>query len=90
MVYLITYDLKAEGRDYNDLYDKIKSLGNNFHPLESTWFIKSSLPVNDISSHLRTAMDDNDYLFVVDITRQGRQGWMAKTAWEWLRNNESE
>jgi len=40
MVYLITYDLNAEGQDYNLLYEKIKSLGEWFHPLESVWFLQ--------------------------------------------------
>ena len=53
MVYLITYDLKTPGKDYNTLYDEIKSIGENYHPLESTWFVKSSLTANRLSTKLR-------------------------------------
>jgi hypothetical protein len=88
MIYLITYDLNTEGKDYNALYDKIKSLGQWFHPLESVWFLQSSYSVSQISEQLRTTMDNNDYIFVVEITRQLRQGWLPKTAWEWLRTHE--
>lgn len=88
MIYLITYDLKTPGKDYNVLYDKIKSLGDNFHPLESTWFVKSNSSAESISTYLRTVMDTNDYVFVVEITKKQRQGWMSKTAWDWLRTNE--
>jgi hypothetical protein len=89
MIYLITYDLNKEGKDYNTLYDKIKSLGQWFHPLESVWFLKSTLDnVNEISEQLRTTMDNNDHIFVVDISNQKRQGWLPKTAWEWLREHE--
>jgi hypothetical protein len=35
-------------------------------------------------------MENNDYLFVVMINKQDRQGWLPKTAWEWLTKNEQE
>ncbi len=87
MVYLITYDLNAEGQDYNALYDKIKSLGEWFHPLESVWFLKphDDVGVDLITEQLRTTMDNGDHIFVVSISNQPRQGWLRKTAWEWLR-----
>jgi CRISPR/Cas system-associated endoribonuclease Cas2 len=89
MIYLITYDLNTEDKDYNALYDKIKSLGDSYyHPLESVWFLKSPCDVNMISEELRMTMDDNDHIFVVEITNESKQGWLPKTAWEWLRDNE--
>lgn len=90
MVYLITYDLNTEGKDYNALYDKIKSLGQWFHPLESVWFLQPSISndVNIITETLRTVMVDSDHIFVVEITNQNRQGWLPKTAWAWLREHE--
>ena len=91
MVYLITYDLNTEGQDYSALYDKIKSLGEWFHPLESVWFLQplsTYTAVNTITEQLRTTMDNNDHIFVVEITKQLRQGWLPKTAWEWLRAHE--
>ena len=33
MIVLITYDLKQPGRNYTDLYEAIKSLGDWQHPL---------------------------------------------------------
>lgn len=90
MIYLITYDLNTEGKDYNALYDRIKSLGQWFHPLESVWFLhpSSNIDVNAITEQLRTTMQNNEHIFVVEITNQSRQGWLPKTAWEWLRENE--
>lgn len=88
MVYLITYDLKTPGKEYNTLYDEIKSIGENYHPLESTWFVKSSLSATNLSTKLRSVIDENDSLFVVKISKQDRQGWLPKTAWEWLKTNE--
>jgi hypothetical protein len=87
MIYLITYDLNTEGKDYNALYDKIKSLGECFHPLESVWFLQPFhySDVNTVTEQLRTTMDSNDNIFVVEITDKSRQGWLPKTAWDWLK-----
>lgn len=87
-IFLITYDLKKPGQNYNELYDAIKGCGEWQHPLESTWVIKvgSQFSSNDIYNHLRPKIDEGDLMFVVDITNQDRQGWLAKTFWEWLKN----
>jgi hypothetical protein len=87
MVFIITYDLNTPGKEYNSLYNEIKLLGEVSHPLESTWFVKSTvLKADDISTKLRQHMDDNDLLFVAQINETNRQGWLPKTAWEWLKS----
>ena len=85
--FLVTYDLKIPGQNYSDLYDAIKSEGDWQHPLESTWVVKTDNLVlaNTIYEHLRPCIDENDSLFIVEITAQDRQGWLAKSFWEWLK-----
>lgn len=86
--FLITYDLKRPGQSYSKLYESIKNLGDWQHPLESMWMVK----VNDftfaqsIYETLRPQIDENDLLFIVDITNQNRQGWLSKAVWTWLNN----
>lgn len=52
------------------------------------WMVK----VNDftfaqsIYETLRPQIDENDLLFIVDITNQNRQGWLSKAVWTWLNN----
>ncbi len=84
--YLITYDLKKPGQNYSELYAAIKNEGDWQHPLESTWVVKvgSFATANNIYERLRPKIDQNDFLFVVEITKQDRQGWLAKTFWTWL------
>lgn len=41
MAKLISYDLKQPGRNYDDLYEAIKTLGDWWHCLESVWIVKS-------------------------------------------------
>lgn len=86
MIFLITYDLRSLGRDYTSLYDAIKEIGDNNHPLESVWLVASdSADVSTITSHLKKFMDGNDLVFVVDITKSNLQGWLPKSSWEWLK-----
>jgi len=85
MIFLITYDLRTPGRNYNLLYDAIKELGDNNHPLESVWFVKNDIldPLT-ITRKLKEHMDNNDLIFVVEISNSNRQGWLPKNSWEWL------
>lgn len=88
--FLVTYDLKKPGQNYSDLYDAIKNLGEWQHPLESTWAIKTgtSVSADTLYERLRPYIDDNDFLFIVEITGQDRQGWLAKSFWTWLKDSD--
>jgi len=88
--YSISYDLRQPGRNYSGLYDAIKSLDSDCqHPLESNWFIKSNSEANDIYESLRPHIDDNDLLFIVEINADNRQGWMARTFWDWIKKSDN-
>lgn len=85
--FLITYDLKKPGQSYSELYEAIKEIGDWQHPLESTWLVKVDYTsAENIYERLRPQIDDNDLLFIVDITEKDRQGWLSKTVWTWLKN----
>lgn len=90
MLFLISYDLKSPGRDYTSLYNHIKSLGEWWHYLESTWIVKMpyATDITQISTSIRQMMDSNDCLLVIDITGKDRNGWLPKDAWEWITNND--
>ncbi len=88
-IFLVTYDLKRPEQNYSDLYDAIKSEGDWQHPLESMWTLKTgdSVLANTIYEHLRPCIDENDSLFIVEITDKDRQGWLAESFWEWLKES---
>lgn len=86
MVYLITYDLRVPGRDYISLYNTIKEYGDWQHPVESTWFISSNLQADDIYNHLFQFIDKNDRLLVIQVNQTNKQGWLAKSFWDWLNS----
>lgn len=86
-LFSITYDLKQPGRNYSELYDAIREIGESQHPLESTWFVKvnDTETVDHVSQMLQNIIDNRDSLFVVDITGSRYQGWLPKSFWEWLK-----
>jgi len=88
MIYLITYDLKKPGKDYTSLHNTIKTAPKWWHHLDSTWLIQTNETVEYWSDKIRRITDSNDNFLIVDITRQKRQGWLPKKAWEWIRENE--
>jgi hypothetical protein len=64
--YLVTYDLCAPGRNYDELIKEI----NTFPAAkitESSWAIISQLNVKQIAARLTFHMDASDRLFVADL-----------------------
>lgn len=84
MLYLISYDLKKPGQNYTELYEKIKSLGEWAHPLESVWLVKSSLTAEKISSLLSQYFDKNDFHFVIAV-KKDYYGFLEPSIWEWIK-----
>lgn len=69
MVYLITYDLKKPKQNYSKLYDAIKSFGNWWHYLDSTWLVDTALNAEQIHQVLKQhVLDQNDYVLITRIT----------------------
>ena len=70
---IISYDLCAPGRNYDELYKAIKAYGTWAHITESTWFIKSNSSCSQIRDDLVSHMDGNDHLFVGEL--EGSAAW---------------
>ena len=84
--YLISYDLRKPGRNYQGLYDAIKSYGTWGKINDSTWIIKTSDSAVDIRDYLSIQIDYNDSLFIVKTAREA--AWRnVKAKTEWLKNN---
>ena len=83
---IITYDLCSPGRNYDDLYEKIKSYGTWAHICESTWIISTTDSCSDIRDNLKSVIDSNDRLCVAALT--GGAAWsnvLCKS--NWLKEN---
>ena len=91
MILLVSYDLKTPNKNYEDLYTTLKTADTWWHYLESTWLLYTANPdgVNEWQKKIKNIIDDNDNFIVVDITKQSRNGWLPKKAWDWIRKHEN-
>ena len=86
--YIITYDLAAPGRGYEELYDRIKSYGTWAHIMESVWAIVTTSSAAEVREYLSKALDDNDKLLVGPLGAAAWQGLSSKIS-NWLKDNHS-
>lgn len=90
MLYLVTYDLKNKEKDYNNLYESIKNAGVSWwHYFESVWLIQTNSSIAECFNKIHSTMDDDDLLFIVEVTRQLRQGWLPQKAWDWIKQHDA-
>ncbi len=84
--YLISYDLRQPGRNYIALYSAIKSYGTWGKINDSTWIIKSYDTAMNITNNLRSHLDLNDSIFVIQTQREA--AWYnVKANNDWLNKN---
>ncbi len=62
--FIIGYDLRNQ-RDYDALYDAIKSYGVYAHILESMWAVVTDDSAKEVRDYLKKQIDNDDGLFVV-------------------------
>lgn len=82
---MISYDLKSENHDYTEMYEKIKEIGDWYHPLESLWFVVSDSLATDIYHRLENVKGDKDNILVMELQPKNRQGWMPRSFWDWIK-----
>ncbi|MEQ9468291.1 MAG: CRISPR-associated protein Cas2 [Ekhidna sp.] len=84
--YIISYDLRSPGRNYNALYDAIKSYGTWGKVTESTWAIITTQSAAQIRDYLLKHIDVNDRIFV--IKSGGEAAWRNVIAEnDWLKKH---
>ena len=84
--YIIMYDLRAPGRNYEQLYQAIKSYGTWGKLTESSWAIVSDQTAENIRNFLLNFIDNNDRIMVI---RSGQSAaWRnIKANNDWLKKN---
>ena len=83
--YIVSYDLRKQ-RNYDALYEAIKSYGTWAHILESLWAIVNSHTAAEVRDHLAKFIDSDDGLFVIKSGREA--AWIGVTGkTEWLKQN---
>lgn len=65
---IITYDLNKSDKNYEGVFEAIKSLGNWAKYQKSAWYVNSSHTASQARDIVWAKMDSNDSLMVVDAT----------------------
>jgi hypothetical protein len=86
--YLISYDLRAPGRDYSKLHAAIRHLANGYSkPLESVWLIRSTLAASELRDDLQKHIDGNDGLLVIQVVAHWGTLGVAADHTTWMRSH---
>lgn len=64
----VSYDLINPGQNYGAVIDAVKGLGEWAKVHKSLWYVNSSYSASDAHDVVRTEMDQNDKLLVIDAT----------------------
>lgn len=84
--FIISYDLRAPYRDYNLLYNAIKSYGTWGRLTESTWAIVTDSTSEQVRNFLMNYIDVNDRLVVIKGGKEA--AWIRAIANnDWLQQN---
>ena len=83
---LISYDLRKPGRNYEDLYELLRSFNSWSRPLQSVWFVKTTNTVETVGKTILNVVDSNDVVLVLDVHTQS---WWSSNiptdAAEWMK-----
>ncbi|MBN8666129.1 MAG: hypothetical protein J0M30_01415 [Chitinophagales bacterium] len=89
-VYIISYDLKNPGQNYEKILALIKSFGKWARLGGSAYLIVSTQTAVQVRDNLKTALDSNDKLFVGTLTLPAAWVGMPDEVSNWIRNNLTE
>ncbi len=83
-VYVVAYDLKKPGRDYDDLYDAIKKYAY-CHMQKSVWLVDTALSAAALRDILKKPLDSNDMIFVGELQKH----WASSNnpCADWLKSS---
>jgi hypothetical protein len=84
-VYIVSYQL-GDKKSHIGLFEQLKASPAWWHYLDFTWLIATSESANELYNRLRTHLDRDDSILVIQVGAD-RQGWLPKKAWEWIDQN---
>lgn len=84
--FVISYDLIGPNRDYNSLYDAIKDYGTYAKVTESLWIISSNSTSASIRDDLKSVLDENDKLIVLQLQGNWATSNIPEDVNDWLKS----
>jgi hypothetical protein len=86
---LISYDIHpTKGEGYDNLIEKIQSLGDWWHHLESTWIVRCAHSPREVRDPLKSCIGIDDQLLVIEISGDTAE-WVGVNdgGSQWLKDN---
>jgi hypothetical protein len=86
---LIVYDIHpTKGEVYDNLIERIQSLGDWWHHLESTWIVRCIHSPSEVRDQLKSYVGIDDQLLAIEISG-ARTEWAGvnDTGSQWLKEN---
>lgn len=85
---LVSYDLRAPGKDYSRLWEALRSYYEYIKPLESFWLLQTSYSAEEVRNHLREHIDSNDRLIVINVSNDAAAWYgLSATDSKWIKDN---
>lgn len=84
-IYSVTYDLKAPGRKYDELYKALKAYGSYAVPTESQWLIETQQTSRQIVDNLKHHVDANDTILVTRLATDASGYNVNADVWNWIQ-----
>ena len=70
MRYIVSYDLRNPGQDYEPLHTLLRRSFNGRRILDSVWIVRSSLMPMTILEAIRPVIDGNDGIVILPIQEE--------------------
>ena len=85
--YMITYDLNAEGQNYEKVIETIKGCSVTWYSAwKSSYLIKSNMTAKQIRDNIAQYLDGNDTLLVIEVN-DNYNGRLKETDWDKIKEN---
>ncbi|KRB10300.1 hypothetical protein [Lysobacter sp. Root690] len=90
-VYVVTWNLNKERSNYaqarKEFIENLNRYENVGDPaLETVRWVSTTWSAAQISNDLRTKMDDNDRIFISQVTAGTNSGWLNRDVWDWINS----
>lgn len=87
--YLIAYDLRKPGQDYDRMEEKINELEDQIKILETTWIVKTILTSAEIKQKILDVVDGNDHVYICRIDLLSSAGRLKSEARKWISEQQN-
>jgi len=82
-VYIVSYDLRKNGKIYIGLSEQLKASPGWWHYLDSTWLVATQENANQLYNRLAPHIDQEDSILIIQAGTE-MQGWLPEDAWKWI------